>query len=157
LLLIIALVFTTTANKQSVQSETGALKPKARPIAEIDKEEAVKQKKRIKPKAPQTYQQASQLAYSKAMLKHVIDHDHHTIQMMSAKSDQEVNSIMATLAKQLELPSLFLIKKPAPSSETIILYGDYANASSAATALALLPGDIKSHKPFLTTFNQTLK
>lgn len=157
LLLIITLVLTTTANKQSSQSATGSLKPKARPIAEIDKEEAAKAKKRIKPKAPQTYQLASQLNYSEAMLKHMIDHDHHTIQMMTAKNDKEVDRIMKKLSKQLELPSLFLIKKTAPSDETVILYGDYANASSAATALALLPDDIKSSKPFLTIFNQALK
>lgn len=157
LLLIIALVFTTTANKQSVQSASGTLKPKARSIAEIDKEEAVKRQKQIKPKAPQTYQLASQLAYSKAMLKHMIDHQHHTIQMLTAKNDKDVDRVMVVLAKQLELPSLFLIKKQAPSKATIILYGDYANASSAATALALLPNDIKSHKPFLTTFNQALE
>ena len=157
LLLIIALVFTITANKQSVQSASGALKPNARPIAEIDKEEAAKQRNRVKPKAPQTYKLAAQLAYSKAMLKHVIDHDHHTIQMMAASDGEEVNKVMATLSKQLELPSLFLVKKSAPSNQTILLYGDYANASSAATALALLPDGIKTHKPHLTTFKQALQ
>lgn len=157
LLLIIALVFTTTANKQSVQAAKGSLTSNARPITEIDKEAAAKLKKRVKPNAPDTYQLETQAAYSKAMLKHVIDHDHHTIQMMTAKSDNDVNRIMATLSKQLELPSLFLVKQAVSSNTTIVLYGNYANASSAATALALLPEDIKSHKPFLTTFNQALK
>lgn len=157
LLLMIALVVATTTNKQSSQSASGSLKPKVRSIAEIEKEEAAKRKKVVKPKAPKTYQLSTQIEYSQAMLKHVINQNHHTIQMITAKDDKAVNRVMETLSKQLELPSLFLIKKPAPAKETIVLYGDYANASSAATALALLPENIKTGKPFLTTFKQALK
>lgn len=168
-LVLLAAILFANANKtkQPTKAATGIVTPKEKVRVDAAKEakEIVQQANEntitespnsvaAEVVVPSTYTLDTQKTYSQAMLATKLDASHFTIQIMTATNQQDVNRIMKKISPDLTLSRIFLFSTPAPSEQTIVLYGDYADRTSATNAMALLPKTVKSHQPFLRTFEQ---
>lgn len=150
LMLVTVLVKSKKVNTPKTKAVTG----KVTALTAKQAEETNLKKPKSTLITPKQYQFVTQLNYSRGMLEQQLKDHHYTIQILTPASVQDVDKIVPELNKQLALPNLFLFEQRNASGEFVILYGNYADASSAATALALLPEKIKVHKPYLKQFEQ---
>jgi len=89
------------------------------------------------------------IAVSKAQLL-AMPPDALTIQIMTSTDDNQLKVEFEKLSQKLDLNDLFLYRK---SNQTIILYGQFLDATNAQKALHSLPDAIKLKKPYLRTLS----
>lgn len=78
----------------------------------------------------------------------------HTIQLMGASSEAQLDAQLKSLARLLEPSRLYVYRTRAQGKPSItVLYGEYADRKSALQALEKLPPPLAANKPVLRTVN----
>lgn len=78
----------------------------------------------------------------------------HTIQLMGASSEAQLDAQLKSLARVLEPGRLYVYRTVAQGKPSItVVYGEYADRKSALQALEKLPAPLVANKPVLRTVN----
>lgn len=78
----------------------------------------------------------------------------HTIQLMGASSEAQLDAQLKSLARVLEPSRLYVYRTLAQGKPSItVVYGEYADRKSALQALQKLPPPLVANKPVLRTVN----
>jgi septal ring-binding cell division protein DamX len=78
----------------------------------------------------------------------------HTIQLMGASSEAQLDAQLKTLGRILEPSRLYVYRTRAQGRPSItVVYGEYADRKSALQALEKLPPPLVANKPVLRTVN----
>ena len=78
----------------------------------------------------------------------------HTIQLMGASSEAQLDAQLKSLGRMLEPSRLYVYRTRAQGKPSItVVYGEYADRKSALQALEKLPPPLAANKPVLRTVN----
>ncbi len=76
----------------------------------------------------------------------------HTIQLMGTNSEEQLKTQLKALSKQLEPAKIFVYRTVAQGKPSMtIVYGAYADKTTAVQALGKLPAAITANRPVLRT------
>lgn len=84
--------------------------------------------------------------------------DTYTIQVMTASNDHDLKKEIDSLSHSLDISQVYAYRMKSKGADfTIILYGHYADRSSALAVLRALPTQFKDKNPYLRNIGKVLR